>query len=1028
MVNERLENCERDEKMHVPAPSETQEQMPRPPEMRAGRIEGRPARETEGGSTKKCAATEMKVESGEGQRPRAFPIVGIGASAGGLEAFEAFFDAMPPDSGMAFVLIQHLAPAHKSHLLELIQRHTQMTVFEAENRVEVQPNCVYVIPPNRDLLLRHRTLYLTPPSMPQGLRLPIDIFFRALAEDQGETAIGIILSGAGSDGTVGLRAIKEAGGMVMAQDPASASHSGMPGSAVATGLTDYVLPPDAMPGALIAYVEHIGHPGKSLAPPAYSHPADAAADAMQEILTLLRLKTGHDFSAYKRTTMARRVTRRMAVRHAQNLGAYVQRLREDEAERRALFRELLIGVTNFFRDPEAFNALNAHAILQILKEREAAPPIRVWVPGCATGEEAYSIAILFQEALEAYGSRAKIQIFATDIDDQAIEKARAGIYPEGIAADVSPARLQRFFENVEGGYKVRDALRKMVVFAVQSVIKDPPFSKLDLVSCRNLLIYLQPDLQNRVMALFYYALRPGGFLFLGTSETPAELSAFFKPVARQWKLFQRTHVPERRVPLPFPARLPLWEDVAAQKSMAEVHSALDARQVIERTLLERYMPPSMIINQASEVLFVYGRTGPYTEPVAGAASLNATRLVREALRVPLSIAIRQAINQGQQCVHRGARVETEEGETQVVNLSVTPLRGADTGLASALQDLLLIQFEQVDVSTRAPVPSPEGNAMVDRDLREADQLDLERELQATREYLQTTVEELQSANEEVKSTNEELQSANEELETSQEELQSVNEELATLNTELESKVEALTWANDDLHNLLSSIDVGIIFLDRHMHVRRFNQAATQVVNLIETDIGRPIDHIVSRLAHGEWKARARTVFETLIPQAQEIQNKDGSWHLVRIRPYRTGNNAIEGVVLTFTDITEQKEAYELVQNIVHTMREPLLVLDADLRVTLANRAFCETFEVTRAATEGQRIYDLGDRQWDIPELRELLEDVIPTRSTFENFEVTHDFPGMGVRTMRLNARQVRSAGGTRPLILLAFESDWASLP
>ena len=575
-----------------------------------------------------------------------FPIVGIGASAGGLAAFEAFFSGMPAetDPGMAFVLVQHLAPDHKSILSDLVKRYTRMQVFEVEDGMAVRPNCAYIIPPNRDMAFLDGTLQLLEPAAPRGHRLPIDFFFRSLAQDQHERAICIVLSGTGSDGTQGVRAVKGEGGMVMAQNPESTEYDGMPRSAIATGLVDYVLPPAEMPAQLIAYVAHAF--GK--APRPVSPPAPKAEDAMKKIFILLRAQTGHDFSQYKQNTIDRRVERRMAVHQIERLDEYVRYLQQTPAEVEALFRDLLIGVTSFFRDPEAFAALKEQVIPRLFAGKDAGAAIRVWVPGCSTGEEAYSIAILLQEQMELLKQSFKVQVFATDIDRQAIEQARTGVYPASIAADISPERLARFFAQEPDGtaYRVHKSIRDMLVFSEQDVIKDPPFSKLDLISCRNLLIYMGGDLQKKLIPLFHYALNPGGMLFLGTSETVGEFVDLFATLDRKSKLYQRkedgsgAHRPAMGKYLP-----PLTEGETDSRPSAKApgESKLRLRELTERALLQQYAPVGALINQRGDILYLHGRTGMYLEPAPGEAGMNILKMAREGLRRELTTALHKAV-------------------------------------------------------------------------------------------------------------------------------------------------------------------------------------------------------------------------------------------------------------------------------------------------------------------------------------------------------------------------------------------------
>jgi len=962
-----------------------------------------------------------------------FPVVGIGASAGGLEAFEQFFAHMPAatESGMAIVLVQHLDPTHKSILSDLVKRYTRMQVHEVEDGMAVEPNCAYIIPPNKDMALLHGTLHLMDPDAPRGLRLPIDFFFRSLAQDQCERAICIVLSGTGTDGTLGLKAIKEVGGMAMAQDPESAKYDGMPRSAIATGLVDYILPAREMPEQLIAYAQHAFGRTLRKAPDA----VPKAADLHKKIFVLLRAQTGHDFSHYKQNTVRRRIERRLALHQIEKLDAYVRYLQQNPLEVEALFRELLIGVTSFFRDPEAFEVLAEQAIPRLLTGKGPGEPLRVWVPGCSTGEEAFSIAMLLQEQVVAKRRDLKIQVFATDIDREAIDKARAGVYPNSIAADVSPERLARFFRQEDTAYRIKKMIRDLVVFAVQNVVEDPPFSRVDLISCRNLLIYMEPELQKKVVPLFHYALKQDGFLLLGNSESIGEFVDLFAALDRKWKLYQRKGgVAPRPVMLDFASPLPTREKTPGRGAKAgEGAAQVDYRELAQQALLAHYTPACAIINERCEVLYIHGRTGKYLEPAPGEASLNILRMAREGLRLELTTAIRKAVAQKEAIHYRGLRVKAN-GETHTLNLMVQPVLEP-----ASMRGLMLVIFEDVPPENDLEVVGVPEDQITDTDQRI---VELEQELRAKTEYLQTAMEELETSNEELKSINEELQSANEELqstneelETSKEELQSVNEELVTVNTELQRKLDELARANNDMNNLLAGTEIGTVFVDNDLLIQRFTSPATELINLIQTDVGRPIGHIVSNLDYGHLVEDVQSVLDSLIPKEMEVTSREGRWYLMRILPYRTLENVIEGAVMTFVDITAQKEmqeqlrelaqavqsARDYAESIIDTIREPLVVLDAELRVVSASQSFYQVFQVRPEETEGRLIYELGNRQWDIPELRELLEDILPQHNSFKNFRVTHDFETIGKRAMLLNAREVRQEAGEERLILLAIE-------
>ena len=886
------------------------------------------------------ASKAIEVEETVGDDRASFPIVGIGASAGGLAAFEAFFSAMPANTepGMAFVLVQHLAPDHKSLLTDLVKRYTRMQVFEVEDGMAVQPNCAYIIPPNRDMAFLDGALQLLEPAATRGVRLPIDFFFRSLAQDQHERAICIVLSGTGSDGTLGMRAVKGEGGMAMAQNPETTEYDGMPRSAIATGLVDYVLPPEEMPAQLIAYVEHAF--GSRFRPD--SPPAPKAEGALKRIFILLRAQTGHDVSLYKRSTIARRVERRMAVHRIERLDAYVRYLQQNPLEVEALFRDLLIGVTSFFRDTDAFKALEEQVIPRLFASKSADAVIRVWAPGCSTGEEAYSIAILLQERMDVLKKSFKLQVFATDLDRQAIERARAGLYSASIAPDVSPERLARFFvqEPVGGAYRVHKRIRDMLVFSEQDVIKDPPFSRLDLISCRNLLIYMGAELQKKLIPLFHYALNPGGFLFLGTSESVGEFTDLFATLERKSKVYQRREDVDsahRSGTRQFLVPLMADRDAPRPTRKAPSESKLLLRELTERALLQQYAPAGALINERGEILYLHGRTGLYLEPAPGEASMNILKMAREGLRRDLTTALHKAAAQLDPVCHPGLRVRTN-GDFTTVNLTVHPVTaGSD---AAAETPLFLVVFEE------APAADPErpkagaadsvegaGESATDVD---AHIKGLKQQLRAKEEYLQTTIEELETSNEELKSSNEELQSVNEEmqstneeLETSKEELQSLNEELATINAELQQKVADLSRVSNDMNNLLAGTGIGTIFVDHQLLLQRFTPAVTQVINLIQTDLGRPVGHIVSNLVGYDCLVDdVQEVLDSLAPKEVEVQTRAGAWYSLRIRPYRTLENVIEGAVISFVDITETRRARETLRESEALSRLAVVVRDA----------------------------------------------------------------------------------------------------
>ena len=920
-----------------------------------------------------------------------FPIVGIGASAGGLEAFEKFFANMPPDSGLAFVLVQHLSSPHKSILNDLVQRLTRMKVYQVIDGVEVEPNCVYIIPPNKDMALLHGKLHLMEPGAPRGLRLPIDFFFRSLAQDQHERAICIVLSGTGTDGTLGLKAVKGAGGMAMAQDATSAKYDGMPRSALGTGLVDYVMPPQDMPQQLTTYVEHAFGPGAERV----VVPVPETTDSLQKIFILLRAQVGHDFSYYKQNTIRRRIERRMAVNQIGKLELYVRYLQQNPLEVETLFRDLLIGVTNFFRDPDAFAALEKNVIPRLFEERPPDQSVRVWVPGCSTGEEAYSIAMLIRERMDALKQAFKVQIFATDIDGDAIEKARAGIYPDGIVADISPERLASFFSQDDNAYQVKKTIRDMVVFAEQNVIEDPPFSKMDLISCRNLLIYMGPELQKRVLPLFHYSLRQDGALLLGNSETVGEFVDLFSTLDRKWKLYRRkggaiAHRPALDFPTP-----PFMDDITAARAGAAAtrERKFSVRELAERALLQHYTPACAIVNERCEVLYIHGRSGKYLEPASGEASLNILRMAREGLRLELTTAIRKVIAQKKPVRYPDLHVKTN-GERQTVNLTVRPVLEPPS-----MRGLIMVLFEDVLPESRVEDVAAVGEPVTDKEQRIAV---LERELRSKEEYLQTTIEELETSNEELKSTNEELQSSNEELqstneelETSKEELQSVNEELVTVNTELQKKIDELSQANNDMSNLLAGTGVGTIFVDHRLCIQRFTPASTSVINLIQADIGRPVGHIVSNLVGYDGLVQdVQEVLDNLVPKEAEVQTREGLWYLMRILPYRTLENVIEGVVLTFVEITELKQAEASLRRmatVVQDSNDTITVQDFEGRIIAWNPGAKRMYGWSEAQALEMNIRDIvpeDEREHALSLVKKLVQQKII--EPFETQRVTRD--------------------------------------
>ncbi|MFH1871332.1 MAG: chemotaxis protein CheB [Pseudomonadota bacterium] len=843
------------------------------------------------------ALAEPSGVPGAGRPAPPFPVVAIGASAGGLEALEQFLGQVPAGSNMAFVVIQHLDPDHKGMMPELLQRATTMPVAQARNRMKVEPGCVYVIPPKWDLSILHDCLYLLEPVAARGLRLPIDSFFRALADDRQDQAVCVILSGMGSDGALGLRAIKERGGLVAVQEPASAKFNGMPQSAIDTGLVDIVAPAPELPQRI---ADTLHHASRGVAG-ATRQAAETLAQksAFDKICILLRERTGNDFSLYKKSTVYRRVERRMGLHQIDRIAHYVHYLRENPQEIELLFKELLIGVTSFFRDPASWNTLQTQVLPQLLAACPAGATLRAWVAGCSTGEEAYTLAMAFREVQQKLkpAGRFALQIFATDLDPDAIAKARRAVYPANIVADVTADRLKRFFVEEGEGYRVGKEIRETVVFATQNAIMDPPFTNLDLLTCRNLLIYLGPDLQQRLLPLFHYSLNPGGVLMLGSAESIGNNTELFEPLDPAARLYRRRANSLRMADLDFPSRQAPGRIEAPGPGEPEPGSA-NLQSLADHLLLQQFSPAAVLVTAAGDVLYTSGRTGKYLEPAAGKANWNIHVMAREGLAHELALALPRALRSGERVICANLRVGTNGG-TQIVDVTVEPVEKP-----AALRGMVMLVFKDVEAPPIGAVVAGKRAARGSPRVRELEHaLDQARqEVQALREEMQTTQEELKSSNEEMQSTNEELQSTNEELTTSKEEMQSLNEELQTVNVELQSKVDDLSLASNDMENLLNSTDMATVFLDNALHLRRFTNQATRIFRLKAGDVGRPLSDIVSDLAYPGLAADAGEVLRTLAFVEREIATGDGRWFQVKIMPYRTMENVIDGVVITFNDI------------------------------------------------------------------------------------------------------------------------------
>ncbi|MFO1060349.1 MAG: CheR family methyltransferase [Dongiaceae bacterium] len=862
----------------------------------------------------KAKAVPTAARAGAGKRRKAEsrqdaggtavpPIVGMGASAGGLEAFEKFFLKMPPDSGIGFVLVSHMDAHHKSALTELIQRYTAMPVVAITDQMPVLPDRIHVIPPNATLTIAKGRLRVV---SPRAEGMTIDAFFRALAGDQAENAIGIVLSGSGSDGTLGLKAIKEAGGLTLAQAGGSSRYDSMPRNAAATGLVDFVLPVEEMPARLVELVRDLRRKEDEAAADGFRR---ATRRALPEICELLRAHTGHDFSHYKESTFMRRLQRRMQVAHLAAVPAYVDLLRREPAEAEALFRDLLIGVTQFFRDPGAFEALDAQVIPKLFEGKTAEDQVRVWVPGCATGEEAYSIAMLLADYMAAHGLSLKVQIFGTDIDDHALAVARAGIYPESVAVDLPPDKLDRYLVRQESTYRVANVIREMCIFSVHNLIKDAPFSRLDLISCRNVMIYLDAALQNRLVPLFHFALRQRGFLFLGPAENVTQHTRLFQRLDGKQRLFKARPAEASRPQIDFPLTTPGHRAGSNERSgpPARIESTVAMRA---QRIIEAYAPACVVVDGNSEVLHFSGRTGRFLQPSTGTASLNLFNIVDPALRPDLRSVLHQARTTSRKVVHGGIALPVN-GSYVTLTITVEPLPEEPDGAPR----LCVVLFqESAPAKAREPVTAEPGEATQ----KDETIAHLESELISTRERLQTTIEELETSNEEMKSSNEEfqsvneeLQSSNEELETSKEELQSVNEELETVNAELNTKIDSLDRAISDRKNLLESTQIATVFLDTHLRIKSFTPAITDIFHLIESDFGRPITDIATKITYEHLPRDVRHVLRTLSRVEREVTVADGgASYIMRVLPYRTVDNVIDGVVVTFIDISERKRGEE----------------------------------------------------------------------------------------------------------------------
>lgn len=1024
---------------------------------------------------------------------RRFPIVGVGASAGGLEAFTELLTHLPLDTGMAFVLVQHLDPLHESALTALLARATTMPVTEITQGLAVRPDHVYVIPPNATLCINDGVLRLEPRRSGRTPHRSIDFFFESLAKDQSALAIGVILSGTANDGTVGLQTIKAEGGITFAQDQ-SARHDSMPRSAASAGCVDFVLSPKAIALELVRIARHpyvLGgpldaldtgaggaspDPGERERADATAHQDDAQAlpsggsgspsgdgesaraeaaaagldknsdSGFKKILLLLRSHSGVDFSLYKSPTIQRRVARRLLLNKRDTLTSYADFLRGNDAELDALYSDVLVSVTSFFRNPEAFEVLQGTIFPELL-QRPGNDPVRIWTLGCSTGQEAYSIAMAFTEVADAAGSRQKLRLFATDLNAALIEKARHGLYAKSLVDDLSPERLRRFFVEEEGGYRVVKSLRESVVFARQNLIDDPPFSRMDLISCRNLLIYLEPNLQRKALPAFHYALKPGGYLFLGASESIGGFTDLFQAADRKQKIYSKKAAPTAQSHLPVRKARgePSGPDTRAEEfpmrptrlgadALEGLNYELDAQKEADRIIISQYAPPSVLVDSNLQILRFRGATDAYLAAPSGKATFDLLKMAREGLMLPLRNAIAKA-QKSDQVVRKDGVIVENGGATGPVNLQIFPLK-------NLRQRSFLVVFENAARPVQAePLAGPAGQVsgakpsraaggelrrlLKDRDAELADSRDF---LQSIQEQYEAANEELQSASEELQSANEELQSLNEELETSKEELESSNEELTTVNEEMATRNAELNRLNSDLINLQTSARLAIVLLGRDLTIRRFSSQAQQHFRLQPGDLGRPIGNLRHNLQAPDLVELIAGVIHSGREIEREVQAEDGLWWSLRIRPYVADDSTVDGAVLVLTDIDERKrsaqaiaEARDYAEAIVRTVRNPLIILNADLSVHQANEAFYSHFKLDPSAVEGQSIYTMGERGWDVPELRRLLEDILPSGNAFEDFELHRSFDPIGRRNLLLNGRRLDNERGQPARILLGIE-------
>ena len=943
-------------------------------------------------------------------------VVGIGASAGGLEALASLIANLTLDS-MSFVVVQHLSPEHESALPTLLSRSSRaVTVVGAVDGVKVEANHVYVIPPNADLgILDGRLQVITPPTLPHP-RLPIDYFFRSLAADQGARAIGVVLSGTGSDGTLGLKRIRESGGLTFAQDPASARYDGMPRAAIESGWVDFTGTPEAIAAELMVLGAHPYHGARRHIEPSLS------ADGLSKILLLIRATFGNDLTYYKPSTIERRLARRMALHKLDRVDDYLKLVQSNPEELRALYKDTLIGVTTFFRDSEPFEALRATVFPRITEGKKPGSALRVWVPACSTGEEPYSIAMSLVEYLEAHNLDLRLQVFATDVDDDSVLRARRGSYPQSIALDVSPERLARFFVQEDDSYTISRRIRDLVVFSTHDLARDPPFSRIDLISCRNLLIYLQPVMQKKILRIFHYALNQLGFLLLGRSESAGDAPELFAIIDAKSKLY----LPKTSA-LVSPVDLGVGATATVPPRTIQpggrMRPIVNLAQMAERKVLDLFGPPGVVINENFDALHFRGRTTPYLEPAPGAATLNILRLARPEIHADLRRAVHEALSQDRHV--KVASSVNDAGAQRPFTLEVLPMADPDTRTRC-----LLVLFH---AEPEAKEPSPAPVALPAGGLTEPRTVELERELLLTKEYLQNAVEEvegtneqLQSANEELQSANEELQSTNEELETSKEELQSANEELTTVNEELQNRMEELQQTYDDLVNVMNGVDNAVVIVGLDLRIRRFTSAAEKLLALAPADVGRELGRLDAFVGGQSLSALAKKVIDVLSTVEREVQCSDRRWYLLRISPYKTAEHSIRGAVIVLSDIDLRKRTLQVGRDIAEyagqflaAIGDPLLIIDEHLRVRWANDAYYEGFAVVPEEIVGQRLPQIHGGRWGGPELAPLVDETVGAGKPFRDVVVE----AAEGRRLRVSGSRLPATYDGQLLTLLSFGQD-----